>query len=614
MVAIIAFAAAAQAAGPPVVYRVSMPAPHHHWLQVEAAFQGVTDRTLTVVMSRASPGRYALHDFAKNVFAFDAFDGAGKRLDSVRRTPHSWDIAGHDGTVRVVYRVFGDRVDGTYLGVDDTHAHINVPAAFVWAPGFEERPISVRFDAPKGWEVATQLFSTADPTTFTAPNLQYFMDSPAEVGPLTWRTFTVEQSSAPPARFRIALHHQGSRQDADRYASDVERIVREAREVFGAFPPFEPGSYTFIADYHGAAAGDAMEHRNSTILTSAGALSSDSHRPEIINTTAHEFLHVWNVERIRPRSLEPFDFMNENVSGELWFAEGFTSYYDDLLVARAGLSSAAAAIESFTADVNVVATSPARQYRSVVEMSRLAPLVDGARPVDPTNLDHTYISYYTWGAAIGLALDLTLRGRTDGRVTLDDYMRRMWEVYGKPGGRVPGIVDRPYTLEDARERLADVAGDRTFARDFFARYVEGREIADYAALLARAGVVVAKRHSGRAWAGDLHVTAHEDGLRIASSVPPGTPAYDAGLQRDDVLLSVGGEPMNAPDAWRICVERQRPGDRLPVRFRRPGGAIVETTIVLREAPSLTLQLAERAGKALSPEQRMYREEWLGRKR
>lgn len=598
----------------PVAYRVSFPAPEHHWTQVEASFQGVADRTFRVVMSRSSPGRYALHAFAKNVFVLNAFDGAGREIDAARTTPHAWDVSGHDGAVRVVYRVYGDRVDGTYLGVDATHAHINMPAALVWAAGFEDRPATVRFDAPKGWEVATQLFPSNDPRTFTAPNLQYLMDSPTEVGPVTWRTFAVEQAAAPPARFRIALHHKGSIQEADRFAADVERLVREAGAVFGEMPAFEPGAYTFIADYLPDATGDGMEHRNSTILTSAGSLSSNELRQGMLNTAAHEFFHAWNVERIRPRSLEPFDFAKENVSGELWLSEGFTSYYGDLLMARAGLAGVASAMDDFARVINAVANGPGRQFRSAVEMSVLAPLVDGARWVDRTNLEHSHISYYTWGEAIALALDLSLRGRTGGRVTLDDYMRRLWTMHGRPGGRTPGSVDRPYTLGDARERLAEVAGDQAFARDFFARYIEGREVADYPSLLARAGVIVAKRQAGQAWAGDLRLESSSDGLRIASPVAPGTPAYDAGLQHDDVVVALGGESVARAEAWNARLQRQRPGDRLAVRFRRRGAATIDASIVVQEAPHLELRLAERAGRTLGAGERIFREEWLGRKR
>ena len=286
-------------------------------------------------MSRSSPGRYALHEFAKNVFDVRITDEAGKALAVTRPNPHEWDVTGHAGTVRVTYKVFGDRLDGTYLAVDASHAHINMPAAIMWARGFERRPVTIRFERPTGtsWRVATQLSPGTDPLSFTAPNLQYLMDSPSEFGTFTLRSFTAPDDRRTPV-FRLAVHHTGTDAEVDGLARDVEAIVREARHVFGEYPPFEGNTYTFIADYLPWAHGDGMEHRNSTILTSPSSIQAD--RLDLLDTIAHEFFHTWNVERIRPKSLEPFNFEEANMSGELWLAEGFTSYYGPLTLKRAG--------------------------------------------------------------------------------------------------------------------------------------------------------------------------------------------------------------------------------------------------------------------------------------
>ena len=470
----------------PIRYQLSFPQPEHRWMQVEVLFPEVGTEPLAVRMSRSSPGRYALHEFAKNVYDVHAFDGAGSELTITRPDAHQWDVRGHEGTVRFVYKVYGDRVDGTYLGIDSTHAHINMPAALVWARGLEGQPAQVRFERPTGamWQVATQLYPSDDPLVFTAPNLQYLLDSPAEFSSFSLRTFTV----ADPSRvgggptFRLAVHHEGSEAQLDRFAVDVETIVRESVAIFGEFPEYEPGTYTFIADYLPYASGDGMEHRNSTVLTSSGSL--ENQRRGLLSTVAHELFHGWNVERIRPQALEPFDFERANVSGELWLGEGFTSYYDDLIMARAGLANLSETLASVSRVINAVQHSPARRLRSVVEMSRLAPFTDAARAIDRTNWGNTFISYYTWGAAIGLGLDLSLRARADpggvgdivsgpGMVSLDDYMRAMWQTHGEPGGPAPGLVEVPYTLGDARDRLAEITSDRAFADDFFDRYVEG---------------------------------------------------------------------------------------------------------------------------------------------
>src|SRR4029079_3935831 len=298
----------------PVSYRLTFPEPEHRWMQVEAAFADLSSEPLALHMSRASPGRYALHEFAKNVFDVEATDPAGASLAVTHTAPHQWVVTTHPSTVRITYRVFGDRTDGTYLSIDPAHAHINMPAALMWARGLETRPVNVRFEPPagSGWRVATQLFPSSDAQTFTAPNLQYLMDSPSELSSFALRAFTVADGQRQPM-FRIAIHHEGDEAELDGLVRDVEKIVREERGVYGEFAPYDGGTYTFIADYLPWANGDGMEHRNSTILVSSSSLRTN--RAGLLSTLSHEFFHSWNVERIRPKSLEPFNFDDENMSG-----------------------------------------------------------------------------------------------------------------------------------------------------------------------------------------------------------------------------------------------------------------------------------------------------------
>ena len=254
-------------------------------------------------------------------------------------------------------------MDGTYLAIDSTHAHINMPAALMWARGLENRPATVQFEPPagSGWRVATQLMPGADAYTFSAPNLQYLMDSPTEVSAFGLRTFSISQVAASPV-FRLVVHHAGTDAELDAFALDVQRIVGEARHVFGEYPAYEGNTYTFLADYLPWANGDGMEHRNSTILTSTTSIRSN--RIGLLDTISHEFFHGWNIERIRPRSLEPFNFEDANMSGELWLGEGFTSYYGPLVLLRAGLTQVDEFAAEMTDVVNAVANSPGRGVRS----------------------------------------------------------------------------------------------------------------------------------------------------------------------------------------------------------------------------------------------------------
>ena len=591
-----------------VAYRLTFPEREHHIMDVEVTFPDLAESTLELRMSRTSPGRYALHEFAKNVFDVRITGASGQPLEAVRPNPHQWNVANHGGSVKVAYRVFGDRLDGTYLSVDSTHAHINMPAALMWARGLELRPATVRFEPPAGasWRVATQLLAGRDAYSFTAPNLQYLMDSPSEFAAFALRTFTVTDEQRTPV-FRVAVHHTGTDADVDAFVRDVQSIVQEARHVFGEFPAFEGNAYTFIADYLPWANGDGMEHRNSTILTSSGAIRG--RRLDLLDTVSHEFFHAWNVERIRPKSLEPFNLDEANMSGELWLAEGFTSYYGPLVMKRAGLYNLADFAQEMGRTVNTVITSPGRQYRSAVEMSHLAPFVDAATSIDRTNFDNTFISYYTWGAALGLGLDLALRDRTDGRVTLDHFMRALWERHGKPAGRMLGYAESPYTLNDLKSALAAVSGDAAFASEFFAKYIDGRDVVDYARLLARAGLVLRQTAAGRATAGPLRMQDNPRGVRLVAATTAGSPAYAAGLDRDDVITSVAGTRATTADAVDRAIAARRPGDSLPITFERRGQQ-VSATIRLIEDPAVEIVPAEQAGQSLSAAQQRFRDLWL----
>jgi predicted metalloprotease with PDZ domain len=557
-------------------------------------------------MSRSSPGRYALHDFAKNVYDVRAFARDGRELPAARPDASGWTVAGHGGAVTVRYKVYGDRVDGTYLAVDTTHAHINMPAAIMWARGLDDRPATITFEPPTGtaWRVATQLHAASSPLEFTAPNLQYLMDSPVEFGPVIMRQFAVGQRV-----FRFALHQAGAENDlVEGFLRDVEAIVRQEGAIFGEYPDFEPGHYTFLADYLPYASGDGMEHRNSTVMTSSGSIARS--RTDLLETVAHEFFHAWNVERIRPRDLEPFDLDGNNPSGSLWLAEGFTQYYGPLAMRRAGLVDTVWLARTFEGLIASTAT-PGLRVRSAEEMSRMASFTDGARPADRTNWSITVTSYYPLGGAIALALDLTLRDRSDGRIGLDDYMRAMWRRHGKPGGTREGYVDRPYTAADAEAVLAEVSGDPAFAREFFGRYIQGHDVADYQRLLARAGLLLRPVRAGAAWLGDLRLDARNGRARVAAPVAPTWPIYAAGLDEDDEIQLFGGDRIASIGDLNAVLRRHKPGDRVAIIFVDRGGVSRTASVTLGEDPRQEVVPVEAAGGAPTSAELGFRDQWLG---
>jgi predicted metalloprotease with PDZ domain len=612
---VIAISVPAWAQGPAIEYTLSFPAPEHRWMQVEARFPNAPAGPLQLRMARTSPGRYALHEFAKNVFDVSIVNGKGQRLAATRPDPHQWDVANHDGTVVITYKVFGDRTDGTYLGVNEVHAHINIPAALMFARGWFERPARVRFVQPPGkqWKIATQLFPTGDPLVFTAPNVHYLMDSPTDFSNFTLREFVVDDGrkrSGPPPTIRIALTHDGTDAEADAFAKDVERIVRETLAIFGELPDFETNTYTFLSTYLPWASGDGMEHRNSTSLTSPGALRSPNQRQGILGTVAHEFFHAWNMERIRSAGVEPFNFEAADMSDDLWLGEGFTNYFDSLVQVRAGITT----IDQFAGElgnvINAVTLGPGRMFRGAVDMSRLAPFVDAAVSIDRTAWPNLFISYYTYGQAIGLGLDLSLRDRSNTKVTGDQFMNALWAQFGRPGQKEPGKVATTYTVDGLKETLAKVSGDRSFTNDFFTKFVEGRDVVDYTRLLARAGFAVRPRTPGRAFAGQVNLQPAGSAIRVGGLVPWESPLYKAGVAQDDQLVNLGGVDLTSPAAWDEALSKRKPGERVALRFVRRSGETVNTTIALEEDPRVDVVLIEKSGGTLTDDQRRFRDSWL----
>lgn len=590
-----------------VRYEVAFPNAAHHEAAITITFPVHNPDTLEVWMSRSSPGRYAVHEFAKNVYGVSAQDGRGRSLPVQRRDPYRWFVTGHDGTVRFTYTLFADRAGGTYTGIDLTHAHLNMPATFAWARGLERLPIAIRFTVPEGsdWRAATQLIPTASPGGFVAPDLQYFMDSPTELSDFVLRTWTVPAAAGGTATMRLAVHHAGTDAEVDAYTDMARQVVAEQIAIYGEPAPYDHGTYTFIADYLPWVSGDGMEHRNSTIIASTGSLAENSNA--LLGTLSHEFFHSWNIERIRPAMIEPFDFTRANPSDALWFGEGFTSYYDDLAIRRAGLTDDATYARGIGGLVNAVGSAPGRRYFTPMEMSMQAAFVDAATAIDPNNRTNTFLSYYTWGAGIGLGLDLSIRTRFPGK-SLDGFMRVMWEQFGRNDR--PYTIKRPYTVDDLERTLGSYTGDQAFARGFFAQYIRGHDVPDYATLLHAAGFLLRPSNVGAPFFGLVDLDYGSDGASVVNGTQVGSPLYDGGVDRGDVIRSIGGRAVRSDDDWQAIMAAAPPGGTVEIVFEQRG---VERTAQMRVAMDERTEvvLLESRGTALTAAQRAFRADWLG---
>ncbi|MBU2975240.1 M61 family metallopeptidase [Zobellia sp. B3R18] len=576
-------------------YEISFENAIHHEAVIKGSFPELKTDTISFRMSRTSPGRYALHEFAKNVYNFKATDSKGKTLEVLRPDPYQWQVIGHDDLINISYTLFANRGDGTYSQVDETHAHLNIPATFMYTPALNERKIKVDFKVRKdlGWKVATQL-PLVSGTTYSAPNLYYFMDSPTEISNHSVREFEVEDNGKK-QKIRFVLHHNGTDEELDAYFENVKKIVLAERDVYGELPEFDYGTYTFLACYIPNASGDGMEHRNSTILTSTRSLAEGGISGNI-GTVSHEFFHAWNVERIRPKSLEPFNFEETNMSGALWFAEGFTSYYTNLILCRAGIISPTKYVEGISGTFNYVWNSPARQFFNPIEMSYQAPFVDAATSVDPVNRENTFISYYSYGSILGLALDLSLR---EEKLNLDDFMKHVWMQYGKS--------EQPYTVENLQKSLAEYAGN-DIAQNFFGKYIYKSEMPDYNSLLNSVGVAL-KQNPEEPYFG-ASVSLNGDGHgQIQSNPKMGTPAYKSGLNKGDIITHINDAGFPDGQQFSAYIAGLKVGDTLNIKFTSQGFT-KQTKLILERNPDYHLQLMEKENIKPSKKQLRNRQEWL----
>lgn len=574
-------------------YNISFKNAIHHEAFIEIEFSDLKNKILQIRMSRTSPGRYALHEFAKNVYDVKAFDSEGNILPITRPNPYQWNISKHDGTVKITYTLFANRGDGTYSQIDDSHAHLNIPATFMYALEYEERPIKVKFNVRKdlSWKVTTQLKPLGG-DTFYAENLHYFMDSPTEISNHSVKSFNV-MSNNKEYHMNFALHHHGTEEELNQYFEKVKKVVLQEIQVYGELPDFDYGNYTFIACYIPNVSGDGMEHRNSTILTSTRALNGSGMKRNI-GTVSHEFFHAWNVERIRPKSLEPFDYQKTNMSGELWFAEGFTSYYTNLILCRAGIISQQEYIEGLANNLNYVWNSPARKYFNPIEMSYQAPFVDAARSVDPVNRENTFISYYSYGNVLGLALDLSLRS-LDKDKNLDNYMKLVWQTFGKS--------EKPYSIQDLKDVLGIYAGNK-FSNNFFSKYIFDSQMPDYEELFASVGISFTQNKLENAYLGARIQVKNQKWL-IGSNPYIDSALYNAQLSYGDEIVSIDGKLTNGKINPVDFLKMFQPQHSVKVIFNRSGEQ-KETQLIFKENPSYTTSLIEEIDKKVL----LKREDWL----
>ncbi|HXI24104.1 MAG TPA: PDZ domain-containing protein [Pyrinomonadaceae bacterium] len=600
-----------------IKYWLAMPHPTSHLFEVTIEVELPDDPSLVSLdfqMPKWSPGRYAVFDFAKNVQEVKAREACPAGLDCTmpdsnvtRMDDQTWrvDIAKnrHAGmSLMFSYKVFGNDLSGTFSQLDSRHANYNGGCIFMYVVNHKQDPVALSINAPKGWSTVNGRTEKKDQTEFQFPNWDIMTDTPTEISPdWTDDSFTIDGKT-----YHVVVHSlggEGGKRPA--LVRDLEKIVRTEVAMWG--PP-EFDSYTFLIHFaNDGHSSDGMEHLTSTQIIQPGALGEGNTYEETLDTAAHEFFHVWNVKRLRPAELGPWDFTRPANTRGLWIAEGITNYYGHLMQRRAGIWNDAKLFAALSEQIADIENSPGSKLMSAEESSLAAPFLDDATHSQQTNLGNTAISYYPKGETIGVVLDLLIRGKTHGKASLDDVMRRMYdEFYLKSPNTSYYLRGRGYEPKDFQRVTSEFAGEDL--SDFFKRYVHGVETLPYNQAFAEVGLRFVREPRAPVTVGITADDEEKTSFRIAN-VRPDSPASRTGLQRDDVISFFGGVKLTPANLTRT-VSRYKPGDRVALVVQR-GDKTLNLTITMGE-PQLFNYRIEEDGNA-SVEAKAIRVAWLNGK-
>jgi len=523
-----------------------------------------------------APGAYRIVKYAKAVKNVTAAGKDGGKLEVAPVDDQTWKVkTGRAGTFTVRYELAVEKGR-----MDKDHCFLAGPDTYFYLVGKKETPCSVRFRLPEGWKVGTGLDPEGD--LFKARDYDTFIDCPTELG-----KFELLEFDEDGARFQLVIHAKGP-VDGKRLLEMCRKIVKEQNKYFGG-PPFK--RYVFLYHFRDGVGGRGLEHLNSTDIS----MSYDAIRvaPMLAaSVTSHEYYHLWNVKRIRPAELGPFDYAQIVRSKALWFCEGVTSYFGDRALARSGIWTEEQYLNHLAGEVEALQNNPDRKVTSVEKAS--SSVWD--------RKDYPRVDYYNKGELLGLLIDLRMRNASQGAKTLDDVMRHLYDAYVTgPAKEGKGEIGVGFPEDGILKAVETVSGADW--KEFFARYVGGVQELPYENVLGAAGLAAAIQVTQRPDLG-----ADLSGTAVLNVLPDGE-AKKAGMQRGDRIAA-----LNDVEVTRTTIREEiaklKPGEDVKVKFLREGGSVeVTLKVSIRERTTCKIRRAENP----SPEQKKLLDAWLARK-
>ena len=508
-----------------VDYKLSMPKPQNHQFHVEMTLNDFKEKALDVSLPVWAPGSYLVREFSKNINLVKAFDEKGNPLEVHKKKKNTWTITkGKKSKVIVKYEVYAFELSVRTSFLDLTHGFVSGSGVFMFVEDHLNVNGILEVLPYEGFSVvSTALPSDKNEFTYTYTHYDHLVDCPIEIG--NQEVFDFEAAGV---NHTVAIYGDGNYSIPD-LKRDMAKIIEEETKVFGQNPNED---YLFII--HNVVNGQGgLEHKNSTTLSVNRWTYGGPNYLKFLNLVAHEYFHLWNVKRIRPLELGPFDYNQENYTDLLWVMEGFTSYYDELILLRAGYYTQNQMLGKIESAINYVEGSVGSRVQPLAHASFDA-WVKAYRPNE--NSANTSMSYYSRGSVIAALLDVMIINNHRGKKCLDDFMQSLYANFHVK-------KNRGFTSNEFKKELESFVGRNL--DDFYARYINGTEIPPYAAIFGEMGVDVEDASSTFPDFGAA--LSNSGGKTIIKSIRSNSAAEDAGLSVNDEIIGCNGYRVDRSD-------------------------------------------------------------------
>lgn len=506
-----------------VDYKLSMSAPNSHYFEVEMNVSNLKEKELIIKMPVWAPGSYLIREFAKSVNLVTAVDGDGNELEVTKINKNTWSIPTKKiNNVKISYEVYAFELSVRTSFLDDSHGYVNGTSMFMYVQDQTNIAGELQIIPHANFKTISTALTRKSGNTFSYSNYDELVDSPIEIGNQDVFTF-----DAAGVKHTVAMYGKGN-YEIPVLQRDMAKIIEAETKVFGQNPNKE---YLFIIHNITVPSG-GLEHKSSTTLeVNRWTYQGDAYLG-FLSLVAHEYFHLWNVKRMRPKSLGPFDYDNENYTDLLWVMEGFTSYYDELILRRAGFYSQEEYSAKIIGTVNYVEGQPGNKVQPVAHSSFDAWIKAYRHNENSVN---TTISYYSKGQLLAAMLDLYIINKFNAEKCLDHFMQKLWaDFYGKDGSG--------FTSDEFQKCLEEFIGEDM--NWFFAAHVYGTETINYAKFFTGVGLKQIKtREQEKAYLG---VRASDQGGRlIVTTVFKGSAAEEQGISVNDEIIAVNGYRVNS---------------------------------------------------------------------